>query len=170
MPIKLKAPLLEEFELKEIDEMYESEGESTLVTIRQATQREHELRAVVFNRITRQYTQLGEGTVREVQEIPWTELARKEVYLTLAGCNIEDQEGKQLFRFNKENRLAMKELDFRNAWGMLDPSVCREIHKSVLKVNFVWDSTPEPTGDEDLLEASKDGAGSSENVPLEEVG
>ena len=160
MPLKLMAPLVKEFSLDEIDETYEVEGEPTVIKIRQATQRDAEDRAAVFNRITSQYSQAGDGVVKEVREIPWTELTRKEVYLALAACNIETEEGKQLFKF-KNDRVDMTLSAFGKAWGKLPPKICRKIHECVLEVNVTWSGASE-----EMDEAAEEGAGSSEDSPL----
>lgn len=163
MPLKLMAPIVKEFSLDEIDEDYDVEGDPTIIMIRQATQREAELRAAVFNRITSQYSQAGDGVVREVREIPWTELTRKEVYLTLAGSNIEEENGKQLFKFKGE-RLDMSQSQFEKAWGKLPPVICRKIHECVIDVNMTWSGKAE-----DMEEAADEGAGSKTEVPLVET-
>ena len=166
MSLKLMNPLIETFELIKVDEKYaeftDGGDDATLIEIRQATQREHEKRASVFNRISRTYSQMTDSTVREIQDIPWTELTRKEVFLTLAGCNIEDRDGSQLFLF-KDGRLAMTFAEFTAAWGKLPPFVCQEMHKHVYDVNIAWSNAAK-----DMDEAVEDGLGTEvdETVPL----
>ncbi len=139
MALKISAPVVKEFHLASVDEKYpvEDGDDATTVLILQATQGQNEQRAAVFNRVRRQYSQLGDGTMEETQEIPWVELMRKEVYLTLAGCNIVDENDKGLFQFKNE-KLSMSFEGFLKAWHKLPPFVCSEIHKCVLDVNFIW--------------------------------
>lgn len=137
MPLQLRVPLEQEFELKESDRRFGSEGESTRITIRQATQAAHERRAALFANVIRELGKdSGEDVVRLIQRFSFEELKRIEVFLTLVGCNILGPDDKPLFRFNSNGK--MSEADFNEAWGKLPPFVCDEMHDCVLEVNVDW--------------------------------
>lgn len=150
MPLQLQAPVIEEFELTDIDKEFGCDGEPTVVMIRQATQYENEKRYAVFNRLVRTYADVGDGIIQETQNVPITELIRIEVYLTLAACNILDVDGKPLFKF-KEDRIGMNETAFYRAWGKLHPRMAKAIHDHVIEVNFDWSGIQE-----ELEEAGED--------------
>lgn len=141
MPLKLIAPIREEFVLKRTDELTESEGDATAIAIRQASQGEYERRQQMFSEWSRGYDPIS-GEERVVQRLNVEMLKRLEVYLTLADCNIEDVDGKPLFKF-KNDKLAMSETDFNRAWAKLPLVTATEIHECVLKVNKSWDSEGE---------------------------
>jgi len=125
MPVKLTAPLEKDFPLERTDLAYDNEGEPTKVTIRQATQARASLN--------------DELQLRQKWSVE--ELKRIEVYLTLIGCNLEDEDGKSLFRFkslNGHSDLDMTENEFKKAWGKLPPDIAQEIHEKVLEVNLSW--------------------------------
>ena len=144
MPIKLTAPLEQEFILKETDRYFKlSESEEpTRIRIKQATQSANERRERVFKTIFH-------NTVGEDNEISynsdWTmlELKRTEAYLTLVDCNIQDENGKPLFKFKKKGDtqiLNMTEAEFAIAWGKLLPMIIDEIIGYVHEVNVSWAS------------------------------
>jgi len=140
MALKLSSPVIEEFPLVRSESVYgDGSGEPSSVLVRQATQGANERRSRVFAEISRVIeTQEDFGsTVQLRQRWSMEELKRIEVYLTLAGCNIQDADGTDLFRFRDE-KLAMSENDFRVAWAKLPPEVAAEIHEKVLEVNYVW--------------------------------
>lgn len=136
MPIQIKAPIIREFVLSKSDKAFGNEGESTRVTIRQATQAAHERRSTLFSQITREWSDGSDG-IRLTQHFSMEELKRLEVFLTLAGCNIEDEDGKPLFSFSPEGYLR-DEGKFNRAWGLLPPLVAQEIHECVQVVNIDW--------------------------------
>jgi hypothetical protein len=143
MPLKLLAPLYEDFELTRTDEKYgEPNGEPTTVTVKQAAQHEHERRQLLFSKLERSFSDLKPDVVTLVQDIPMEELKRLEVWLTLCESNILDENGKELFPSKKGSnghpRLSMSQTAFNEAWGKLPPDVATEIHDKVLKVNKIW--------------------------------
>lgn len=142
MPIKLIAPLVKTFVLERSDARYGNDGEATEVTIRQASQLEHERRQNKFSTLERKYSDLSPDEVTVVQNIPMEELKRLETYLTLCECNIVDEDGKPLFPSVKSKsgppHLSMTKSQFDTAWGKLPPDVAEEIHDKVLDVNFIW--------------------------------
>lgn len=137
MPLELAPPLEEEFELERTDQRFGIKDGSTTVTIKQATQRGHEKRAALFSNIVRELSSNDEADmVRLIQRFSFEELKRIESYLTMAGCNILDENGKPLFRFDAKGRIP--EGKFNDAWGQLPPLVAEEIHEKVLEVNVDW--------------------------------
>lgn len=142
MPLKLIAPLYKTMELERSDERYGNDGEPTTVTIRQASQAEHEQRQDQFSRLERKFSDVAPDEVTVVQNIPMEVLKRLETYLTLVECNITDEDGKELFPSKKDRdgnpTLAMSKSQFDKAWGQLPPDVAEEIHEKVLEVNIVW--------------------------------
>lgn len=141
MPIKLIAPIIKEFTLVRSDARFGNEGEPTRVTIRQATQEQHELRSDVNAEVRRKWDSEEQSVVLSSDYSP-ARLERAEVYLTMVDCNILDENGEQLFRFKKvrdgKQVLDMTQEQFRKAWGQLEPSICEEIHEKVLEVNLSW--------------------------------
>lgn len=143
MPLKLTPPIEKTFNLEKTDKLYESEG--TTVTVRQASQLHHERRQDLWATMNSRFG--GEtDTVELVQRFNQSELHRIETMLTLVDCNIEDENGKPLFKFKKQgssNSLDMSEIAFRNAWGKLPVDVAIEIHEKVLEVNPTWSNQGE---------------------------
>lgn len=130
MSLKLKAPITEEFTLPLTDAKFGEEGqEPTKITIKQASTGEHSTRSQLWSKFTRQFE---EEKLQVVQEISPAHVQRKEVFLTMIACNIEDEDGKPLFSF------PLVETEFIKAWNKLPVSVASEIHSKVLKVNPIW--------------------------------
>ena len=142
MPLKLISPLYETFELKKTDEKYGSEGEASFVVIKQAAQHEHERRQQLFATLERKFSEIDPNQFSLVQTLSSEELKRTEVWLTMVECNIQDQEGKNLFPSKKDkaghSTLNMTQEAFNRNWGLLPPDVCLEIHGFVQEVNKVW--------------------------------
>jgi hypothetical protein len=149
MPLKLAAPIYERFELEETDAKYGSEGEPTFVVIRQARQGQHEARQSLFSKLERKYSTETPNEVSVVSTWSSEELKTEEVWLTLVESNITNEDGTLMFNSDQDNdgnaKLAMSKQNFLNAWGMLYPDVCNEIHKKVLEVNVAWQG---PLGEE----------------------
>lgn len=138
MPIRLDVPIKKEFTLDQSDTRQGVEGDPTRITIRQATQGDHERRAALFSQIIREMasnTQDGE-VVRLIQRFSFEELKRIEVYLTLTSCNIIGVDGKLLFDFDSNGRIS--ESKFKSAWDVLPPYVATEMHDCCLDVNVDW--------------------------------
>ena len=143
MPVRLTAPLIKDFVLVETDKKYGSGDESTKVTIKQASQIDNERRSVVLAKTTRIIDKDTVGMDRFKLQSEWSmaELMRLESRLTIVGCNIEDMEGKQLFKFKIDNGLPvldMSDREFEKAWGQLPGEIALEIYSKVLEVNFDW--------------------------------
>lgn len=142
MPKAISTPLEKTFKLDQFDPTGE-----TFVIVRQATQAQHERRAELFDEITRIYNDAVAGETQIKQRISVEELKRIEVMLTLAECNILDEDGATpLFTFVQERgrpRLAMTENRFKEAWGKLPTEVAEEIHKKIREVNPTWGPSPD---------------------------
>jgi len=142
MPLKLIAPVYKTFTLERSDERYGNDGEPTTVTIRQATQAQHEQRQSLWDTIERKFSDLNPDEVTLVQHVPMEVLKRLEVYLTLADCNITTESGDPMFpsRQDKDGnpKIALSKAKFEEAWGLLPPDVAEEIHQKVLDVNIIW--------------------------------
>lgn len=144
MPIRLSAPIIKTFALEKTDNRYENDSDSpTTVTIRQATQAQHEHRQSIFATLERRYDDYKPDQTTLVQTANMEELKRLEVWLTLVESNITKEDGKQpLFPSRKGSdgapELSMLKSEFDLAWGMLPPDVASEIHEKVLEVNFMW--------------------------------
>lgn len=142
MPIKLEETYFKTFILEQTDKKYGSEGEPTTVTIKQATQSEHEQRNQMFATLERRFSDANPGEMSFVQTANTEELKRIEVWLSLCDCNILDSNGKPLFQSKKSKggqpSLNMTKQQFAEAWGLLPPDVATEIHNKVIEVNFMW--------------------------------
>jgi hypothetical protein len=140
MPFKLQPPVEETFFLDKTDEAYplevtnEGEPQRTTVLIRQATQAQHERRSDLFSKLT---SRVGNDpdVVEIVTRFSFPELQRIECFLAVKDCNIEDEDGKPLFKFKNG---VISEADFNRGWGKLPPLVCDEIHQKVLELNPTW--------------------------------
>lgn len=141
MPFKLIAPIEKIFVLEKSDAKYGNDGDPTTVTVRQATQEQHEKRSAVWSEVTQVMGIEASSEIRLRQKWTLEELKRMEVFLTLVGCNILDENDKPLFRFKQDGgrqMLDMSDLEFYRAWGKLEPDVADEIHRKVLEVNKTW--------------------------------
>lgn len=142
MPIQLLAPIYKTSVLEKTDAKYNVEGDATIVTVKQATQREHEQRQQLFSTLERKFKGLDSDEITLVQHISMEELKKLEVWLTLCECNILGPDGKDLFPSRKGKndvpQLALTRRQFDDSWGSLPPDVADEIHEKVLEVNFLW--------------------------------
>jgi hypothetical protein len=136
MPLQLKHPILKDYHLEESDRAFLVEDEPTRITIRQATQRDHERRAQLFSSIIREMGD-DDDIIRMIQKFSFEELKRVEVMLTLAGSTIKGIDGKPLFEFDSNGRIK-SEHQFMEAWGQLPPIVASEIHDCVIELNVDW--------------------------------
>lgn len=140
MPLQLKPRIEQTFQLVKSDEKYESKTPTT-VTIKQATQGEHEKRQDLYATLHTMYG-TTEGSFEMVQRWNMSELHRHEARLTLVDCNIDDEDGKPLFTVKKDKKghtyIDMSEPDFNEAWAKLPVDVAEEIHDKVLELNPLW--------------------------------
>lgn len=135
MALKLQPPLIREFILSDADRAsgLEVDGEPTKVSIRLANQGEVEKRDQTLTSYRRQYD--GQ-TVTVSQEVFYDEVERLEVELTLAACNILDEDGKPLFAF-KHDRVESHD-KFVAAWNKLPPAYAAAIKEAVKTQNDNW--------------------------------
>jgi len=132
MPVRLLPATKSTYRLEKSDVEYKTDT-PTIIEVRLATQGAVEARNELFAEFKREY----EGSkVTVSQRLSFDDVRRKEVFLTLAACNIETEDGKPLFVFSNE-RLD-DEGKFKNAWNQLPPMVASEIHEKVLESNVVW--------------------------------
>jgi len=140
MPLQLKTKIEQTFNLTRADEKYGGEG--TTVTIRQASQWQHEKRQEIFSNMRSRYSADGQDLLEILQRFNALELHRLDVRLTIADCNILDENGEELFKFKKEKSgrtyLGMTDSEFDKAWGVLPIDVADEIYEKVLVVNPSW--------------------------------
>jgi len=137
MPLKLAAPIEQDFILEESDKKFGNKGTPTIITVRQASQGQHERRDKLYSTFNRVFS--GD-TFTVSQNFSSIELYRLEVELTLIACNIEDLDGNMLFKFkNKE----VTHESFVNGWNALPPEIAKEMHDKVIEVNPLW-GTPLP--------------------------
>jgi hypothetical protein len=132
MTLKLSAAIETTFILKHSDEVLKNEGEPTTVSIRQATQGDFDTREALLLEFTRVYD--GDG-VTITQHFSPTTLRKKEVEMTLAGCNILLDGDKPLFTFHNG---VVDSASFNKGWAMLPPVVANEIYEKVLEMNPMW--------------------------------
>lgn len=141
MPLKLASPVETSFVLKQTDILFKNEGEPTTVIIRQATQRQHELRASQYANLVQEQSREDPDSVRYITRFSQAELMRIETQLTMVGCNIQKEDGSPLFSFRSDANgrvIPMGKEEFDKAWGLLPMEVCEEIHKCVREVNLMW--------------------------------
>ena len=137
MPLKLQPATKTSYRLEKSDEEFKSDT-PTMIEVHLATQGAVEAR----NELWSEYIREVEGTKTIIhQRLSFDDVRRKEVFLTLASCNIEDENGKPLFTF-KDNHLS-DEVSFKKAWDQLYPSIANEIHEKVLECNVVWQKVGE---------------------------
>ena len=146
MALKLIAPIEQVFHLEITDrEFPPDEGsEPTNVTIKQATQKQHERRMELFSLYRNKFSwdEDGKQTIESIENRNIYTIQRRDAFLTLADCNIlymppKGKKAVPLFNF-KDGQLDMTEEQFDDAWGMLPAVVAREIHSKILEVNPTW--------------------------------
>jgi hypothetical protein len=138
MPLKITPPIIKDFALIKADAeaaKLDPDGArtATVIRVRQAAQGERERRDEVYYNFLREYK---DGEVTVTQRISYDDVARTEVMLTLADCNILNLDDKPLFTF-KDNRI-VSEFEFLKAWAQLPPAWADEIHEYVLEMNLLW--------------------------------
>jgi len=139
MRLNLK-PLVKDFELDYRSDI-DPDARAT-VSIRQASTGEQLRIAGLFSEQTQIWDDAEIGTVQLKRKWNPHELHRFRAYLTMAGCDIEDDDGDPLFKFRNTKsgaELAMSQAQFNAAWDALPPELTQEIHQKVLEVNPQWD-------------------------------
>ena len=144
MALRLTAPIEKTFHLEKTDKEYPADDakEKTTVTIRQASQADHEKRMDLFADINTVlgFDDEGRQTLTSYEKRNIVRIQRKDAFLVLCDCNISiEVDGKEqaLFKF-ADGKLSMSEDEFKEAWGKLPALVTREIHSKILEVNPTW--------------------------------
>jgi hypothetical protein len=132
MPLKLSPAIKKSYRLEKSDEEFKAET-PTMIEVRTASQGQVEARNELWSEYIREIE--GPKTIIH-QRLSFDDVRRKEVFLTLVSCNIEDESGKPLFTFSND-RLT-DETTFKKAWDQLYPSIANEIHEKVLESNVIW--------------------------------
>lgn len=138
------APVVSTFKLRWHPDGYE--GEPAEIIVRQASTGDM-LRLAKLHEEQTQVVSVRESDNSQVQfQQKWNpeERKRKQAFLTLAGCTIEDENGEPIFQF-KDNRISMPELTFCRIWDALPYDLTDEIHRCIARVNRQWGAD----GDED---------------------
>lgn len=135
MAISLK-PITQRFDLT-------SDPGST-VTFRQARTGDLVHLGNLFAEQTHEWTEEDLGVVRMKRKWNPEELKRERVFVTLSGCDIEDEEtGQPIFQFKETksygDELAMTPKQFYRVWGALPPAITDEIYALCLAVNPQFD-------------------------------
>jgi hypothetical protein len=145
MAFKLEAPVVQTFILEKTDTNYglEKGDEPTTVTLRKATQGQHEYRQQLFATLERRFNDLAPEQTSLVQTANTEELKRLETRLTLVDSNITKEDGKKPLFLSKKGKdglpeLSMDKRGFDEAWALLPPDVAAEIHEKVLELNPMW--------------------------------
>ena len=135
--LKIQPAIKKSYRLEKSDEEFKSDS-PTMIDVYTATQGAVEAR----NELWSEYIREVEGAKTIIhQRLSFDDVRRKEVYLTLAACNIEGEDGKPLFTFVKEH--LTDEQAFKKAWDQLYPSIANEIHEKVLESNVIWQKVGE---------------------------
>lgn len=137
MSLKVVPSVKKLFVLERSDKELGNEGEPTTIEVKTASQGAVETRNRVFQAYQRVLDVDGNITVN--QNFTYDDVRRKQVFLTLTACNIQNSNGDPLFHF--ENGVLKSEDEFIKAWNLLDPIVAEEIHEKVLEQNPIWDPT-----------------------------
>lgn len=135
MPVRLEPPVEKEFVLERTDKLFKNTGDPTTIKVKQAREGDHMERMNLWREFKRTLEITGDISV--TQSVSPSEVKRKEVYLTLIACNLQDDQGKDVFDF------PLKEGPFVRAWATLPPMVADEIHEKVLEVNLIWSAEGE---------------------------
>ena len=154
MPIRLIAPIQQEFILERSDINFENIGDPTTISIRQATQGDYERRNSLFSEWARVRKLDAPDEIRYVQSFSYEVVKRMEVFLSLAACNILNDDGDPLFKFSN-NRVDMSEKEFQLSWDKLPLLIADEIHDKVLQVNMTWKIAGEELSESDLMSSEK---------------
>ena len=154
MPIRLIAPQQQEFILERTDITFENVGDPTRISVRQATQGDYERRYSLFSEWPRVRKLDKPDEIRYVQSFSYEVVKRMEVFLSLAACNILDDDGNPLFKFSN-NRVDMSEQEFKLSWDKLPLLIADEIHEKVLQVNMTWQVAGEELSESDLMSSER---------------
>lgn len=136
MPLRISKPKTEKFPLSECDPTGE-----TYIVVKEARQAEFEDRMRALNPDA-SVVRTGMGEVETIRPVNLADVIYIELYLTLADCNIEDEDGSLLLAY--ENGQYMGAMaDFIVECRKLPISVIAEMSQKVLQMNPLWKTTTE---------------------------
>ena len=135
-----------DFCLFKTDKEYDVVGGQTVITVRQATQKENASRDEFIIEELDKCSYFIEDVLKIRSDgfnhrlyyaifMVAEEIHALEVFLTLAACNIEGDMGKPLFIFEDGK---VDSVSFKRGWALLAPLVADEIHEIVLEMNPDW--------------------------------
>lgn len=127
---------MEDHVLVRSDKEFLNTDVATVITIRKATQGDCEARNRLYALVSKEYSEDG-SSVKFTSNISVDDVKRKEIYLSLAGCNIMGANGNPLFRF-KNGRIDGDENYFAKQWGQLPELVANEMIECNEKTNIQW--------------------------------
>ena len=137
MTLKVLPPLVNEYTLEKSDAEYGTPGEKpTKVTFRQATKGDDIDRNRLFEEVVREYRALSD-TVKVTSAITVDDVHVKEVYMTMASCDLLDEKDKPYFNF-KDKKLEITEVEFAELFGLLPQTIADELIECSLKCNPQW--------------------------------
>lgn len=140
MSLQIQPPLLKEYHLEESDKTYKVTETPTMISVRQATQGDEISRNRLFAMVEKQYKKDSndEEVVSFTSDVSMDDVWSREVFLTLAACNIvEGADDREIFKF-KNDRISMSPAEFSKSWGKLPWDVAQEIIKCVHDLNIQW--------------------------------
>jgi len=120
MRIKQTNEKYTEYELSKTDEKYGITDDPTTVVVRLASPSDN----------------LSRYRILQSHFFDYESLQRIEIFLTLAGCNILNEEGEPFFKFDKAGYLTAEE--FSKTWNERIPFIFDEIHECVHASNPNW--------------------------------
>jgi hypothetical protein len=136
MPFALSTQtLIQEFFLVNLDRVFGVQNEPTRFEVRCHTVNDESLRMELLHSVIWDDTDLKD--VIYTLDLSTNDVWLKEVYLTLADCNICEVDDIPLFRF-KDKRIDMTEEEFQLAWGRLPIEYAEEIINCVHIMNPQW--------------------------------
>lgn len=112
----------------------------TFVVIRQATTGDMVKIGNAFGDQTQIFDDDRTNSLKIQKKWNPAELQRMRAYLTIVGCNIEDDNGNPWFKFRDgaNGPLPGDQGLFFKAWDRLPPNISQELYEAVLSVNPQW--------------------------------
>lgn len=135
MPLRLSVKPVEQTITLESD----PSGE-TFVVVRQATTGDVVKIGNAFGDQTQIFDDEMGNTLKIQKKWNLAELQRMRAYLTIIGCNIEDEDGSPWFKFREtRDGFAPGPQDaFFKAWDKLPPEISDDLYQAVIMVNPQW--------------------------------
>lgn len=136
MPRVLSKPTVIDFVLDYVFE--ETPDEPGHVSFRQARAGEQRRLANLNAEQTQTWDDTSLGKIQLTRRWNPEDIKQFRVFLTMAGCDLANEDGAPLFRF-KEGRLSMAQAEFLAAWDTLPVELANELHQKCLVANPQWD-------------------------------